>query len=88
MQPHLTLFWHSLQDLIVYTVICVCDVGSLALCMVLGLVSLYYLIIIKLQESVYFLMVRDGDLHNFRSVPLKHARPHAERSPCPEICCS
>jgi hypothetical protein len=38
-----------LQDLIVYAVITVCDVGSLALCCVLAIVSLYYLILYKLQ---------------------------------------
>jgi hypothetical protein len=37
------------QDLIVYAVITVCDVGSLALCCVLAIVSLYYLILYKLQ---------------------------------------
>lgn len=37
------------QDLIVYAIITVCDVGSLALCCVLAIVSLYYLILYKLQ---------------------------------------
>lgn len=54
------------QDLIVYAVMSVCDVGSFALVIVLGLVTLYYLILYKLQESVFFLMVDDGDMYNFR----------------------
>lgn len=37
------------QELIIYAIICICDVGSLALCIVLALVSLYYLILYKMQ---------------------------------------
>ncbi|KAJ9523189.1 hypothetical protein QJQ45_024081 [Haematococcus lacustris] len=54
------------QELIPFALITLIDVGSLALCVVLGIVSLYYLILYKLQESVLFLMLQDSELYNFR----------------------
>src|SRR5690242_10304784 len=54
------------QDFLVFVLISVCDVGSLALCAVLGVASLYYLCVIKMQEGVYFLMPPDDQLTNFK----------------------
>ncbi|KXZ47359.1 hypothetical protein GPECTOR_36g81 [Gonium pectorale] len=53
-------------DFLVYAGVCIADFGSFTLAMVLLVVSLYYLIIYKLQEEVYFLMLQDSDLQNFR----------------------
>ncbi|GIL75629.1 hypothetical protein Vretimale_15152 [Volvox reticuliferus] len=53
-------------DFLVYIAVSFADIGSFALAMVLLVVTLYYLILYKLQEEVYFLMLPDGDLENFK----------------------
>ncbi|GFR52700.1 hypothetical protein Agub_g15327 [Astrephomene gubernaculifera] len=53
-------------DFLVYAGVCVADYGSFALAMALLVVSLYYLILYKLQEEVLFLMLQDSDLYNFK----------------------
>lgn len=54
------------QDFIIFGVVTICDCGSLGLCCTLFVVSLYYLITYKLQEAVYFIMLQDGDIYNFK----------------------
>ncbi|KAG2497180.1 hypothetical protein HYH03_004769 [Edaphochlamys debaryana] len=51
---------------LVYGVVCIIDYGSFTLALVLMFVTIYYLTIYKLQEEIYFMMVPDWDLENFR----------------------
>ncbi|EFJ50232.1 hypothetical protein VOLCADRAFT_116951, partial [Volvox carteri f. nagariensis] len=53
-------------DFLVYIGVSFADIGSFALAMVLLVVSLYYLILYKLQEEIYFLMLPDDQLENFK----------------------
>ncbi|KAG2452271.1 hypothetical protein HYH02_003295 [Chlamydomonas schloesseri] len=53
-------------DFLVYAGVVIADYGSFALAMVLLTVSLYYLTLYKLQEEVYYLMLTNGQLYNFR----------------------
>ncbi|PNW74089.1 hypothetical protein CHLRE_13g584901v5 [Chlamydomonas reinhardtii] len=53
-------------DFLVYAGVVIADYGSFALAMVLLTVSLYYLTLYKLQEEVYYLMLTDGQLYNFK----------------------
>ncbi|GLC73394.1 hypothetical protein PLESTF_001370600 [Pleodorina starrii] len=54
-------------DFLFYVGVIFADVGSFALAMVLLVVSLYYLILYKLQEEVYILMLPDNQLKNFKT---------------------
>lgn len=56
----------SSQDLFIYIGVCLIDVASFALFLVVGLVGLYQLILYKMQAAVFFMVPRDEDLVNFR----------------------
>ncbi len=59
------------QDFLVYTGVCVADFGSFTLAMVLLVVSLYYLIIYKLQEEVRSLRATHGSPSPLPTGPLQ-----------------
>ncbi|MEW5313740.1 MAG: hypothetical protein WDW38_005281 [Sanguina aurantia] len=53
------------QMLIVHGAIMGIDIGSFTLCLALLVVSVYYMIIYKLQQEIYFLMIPDDQVQNF-----------------------
>ena len=55
-----------LQGFLFYIVMCLLDVASFALFLVVGLVALYQLILYKLQAAVFFIVPRNEDLESFR----------------------
>ena len=62
------------QGLLVYFIVAICDSGSFGLCWVLLFVTTYYLIVYKLQAEVYFMMVSNGDLQNFKYAGRREGR--------------
>lgn len=53
------------MELIIYAVVQIIDCGAWALVCVLVVVTLYYMILYKLQESVFFFMLYNSMLRNF-----------------------
>ena len=57
-----------MQDLFIFVGVCLIDVATFALFLVVGLVGLYQLILYKMQAAVFFMVPNNKDLVNFRWV--------------------
>lgn len=78
-------FPHAPQDLLIYSVVVLIDAGTLGLCCVLCIVSLYYLIVFKLQVGDSWRVgggnSGEGGQHSMGRCSACHNGPCAVRAP-------